>query len=175
MQCDLCGEREATVHLTEIINEASRELHLCEPCAREKGVKMEPTFGLPDLLSGLADLEGELEAAGVKATTPCPQCGMRFEEFRKSGRLGCGACYEAFRRQLEPLLQRIHGGARHTGKAPATTSPKATLQAELEGLKARLKQAVKAEGFEEAAQLRDQIRDVEQRLKPKGSKRPARG
>lgn len=176
MVCDLCNEREATVHLTEIINDQSREVHLCEPCARERGVKMEPSFGLADLLSGLADLDAVITRQGVKASIACPQCGMRLEEIKRSGRLGCGACYEAFHRQLDVLLKRIHGAARHTGKVPAAaaTNNLAKFQAELEGLKARLKQAVKAEAFEEAAQVRDRIRALERRARSHGGGRGQR-
>ncbi len=173
MQCDLCGERAATVHLTEVVNKQSRELHLCEPCAREKGVKMDSPFGFAELLSGLADLETQPATTGAKVTA-CPQCGMRFEEFRKSGRLGCGACYEAFRRQLEPLLTRLHGAGRHAGRAPAATSAAAKRQADLEGLKARLRQAVRAEAFEEAARLRDQLRKLEEPKSAKGAGRVTR-
>ncbi len=173
MQCDLCGTREATVHLTEVINKQSRELHLCEPCAREKGVKMDSPFGFAELLSGLADLEIPPPAAGAKVPA-CPQCGMRFEEFKKSGRLGCGGGYEAFRRQLEPLLTRLHGASRHAGRAPAATSAAAQRQADLEGLKARLRQAIKAEAFEEAARLRDQLRKLEEPKSGKGAGRVTR-
>ena len=174
MTCDLCGKHAATVHLTEIAHERSRELHLCEPCAREKGVKGEPALGLADLMTSLADLEGQLDAPGVPPPAPCPQCGMRFEEFKRSGRLGCGACYAAFQQPLELLLRHIHGASRHAGKAPAATSPVAKLQAELDGLKSRLAQAVKAEAFETAAQGRDQIHLGEQSLKLQGVRRATR-
>lgn len=174
MTCDLCGEREATVHLTEIIQDESRELHLCEPCAREKGVKMDAPFGLADLMTGLTDLGATLEQSGIAPPTACPQCGMRFEDFKRSGRLGCGTCYETFQRGLALLLRQVHGASRHIGKAPAATSPQAKREAELEGLKARLKQAVKSEAFEEAATLRDRIGQLEPPPKPKGTRRGTR-
>lgn len=177
MQCDLCGHVEATVHLTEIVGDQTRELHLCEPCAREKGVKVEPSFGLADLLSGLADLDPSLGATAEQTPLTCPQCGMRFEDVKRSGRLGCGACYEAFRRPIAVLLRRIHGAARHTGKVPAAMSTRARFLADLEGLKARLKQAVKVEAFEDAARLRDQIATAEQQAKRQGgghAQRPRR-
>ena len=173
MTCDLCGKQEATVHLTEMVNEETRDLHLCQPCAKEKGVKLDTAFGLGELLAGLTDLDSQLEATGTKLA-PCPQCGMRFEDFKKSGRLGCGACYEAFRQPLALLLKQIHGAAQHVGRVPAGTSPVAKLQAELDGLKARLKVAVKQEAFEDAAQVRDQIRVVEQQLKRAGGGRAQR-
>ncbi|MBI4313898.1 MAG: UvrB/UvrC motif-containing protein [Candidatus Omnitrophica bacterium] len=157
MQCDLCGKMAATVHLTEIIGDSTRELHLCEPCAREKGVKVEGVFGLAD----------------GKTIAPCPQCGMRFEEFKRSGRLGCGACYGAFKEQIGPLLKQVHGADRHVGRTPKAATLESRRQAELETLKAKLKQAVKSEAFEEAAQMRDQIAMLEKGLK-KGTTRVQR-
>lgn len=175
MTCDLCGKQEATVHLTEIINEQTRELHLCEPCAKAKGVKVENPFGLADLLTGLTELGGAPASGAAASAAACPRCGMRFEDFKRSGRLGCGACYEAFRQPLAGLIKQVHGAARHVGHAPPATSSAASQQAELEGLKARLKQAVKGEAFEEAAQLRDQIRGLESPGKSKGAGRGQRG
>ena len=55
MLCELCKQTQATVHLTEIVNEQMAELHLCEACANQKGAQMESHFGLSELLGGLAD------------------------------------------------------------------------------------------------------------------------
>ncbi|GAI49395.1 unnamed protein product, partial [marine sediment metagenome] len=51
MSCDICHKNEASVHLTEIIDNQITELHLCEECARQKGAQMEQHFGLADLLA----------------------------------------------------------------------------------------------------------------------------
>ncbi len=165
MTCDLCGKTEATVHLTEIINDQTRELHLCEVCAREKGEKAAQDFGLADLLAGLADFSAKTEQ-GAKAPLACAHCGMTYEEFRKTGRLGCGRCYESFYQVLAPLLKRIHGSIQHIGKTPAKLKRKAPRGPEdLVRLKERLKKVVASESFEEAVQLRDQIRALEAKLK----------
>ena len=86
MQCDICHKSEATVHLTEIIDEQITELHLCEECARQKGAQMEQHFGLADLLAGLADLGQQFEV-GAKSETKCPNCGLTYQDFRRIGRL----------------------------------------------------------------------------------------
>ncbi len=182
MTCDLCGKNEATVHLTEIIDEESRELHLCEPCAREKGTGMAQHFGLADLLAGLVDFGAKPEP-GEKVKATCPQCGMTYEDFRKLGKLGCGGCYETFHRLLGSLLKRIHGSIQHVGKNPpkvapaaAPTSPAAPAAAagpsvkksaasQVEQLRAKLKETIAAEKFEEAAALRDKIRALEAKQK----------
>lgn len=159
MTCNLCTQNDATVHLTEIVNDQTRELHLCQSCAKEKGVGPGADFGLSELLGGLADLGTPIKA-GPKASVICPGCGMAYEDFRKTGRLGCGACYETFGKYLAPLLKRIHGSAQHVGKKPApTVREKKPPQETLAQLKERLKAAVASENFEEAVRLRDQIRN----------------
>lgn len=177
MTCDLCSKQEATVHLTEIINDETRELHLCEPCAREKGQETAKSFGLANLLGGLAEfgLKSGGEAQAPPRAAACSQCGMTYEDFRKLGRFGCGRCYESFHRFLTPLLKRIHGSTQHVGKIPsaAAQAPPTKLQGELTDLRERLKAAIAAEAFEEAAALRDRLRALESKSKSgKPGKKP---
>jgi len=161
MKCDVCKTKEATVHLTEIINDKVTKLHLCAQCAREKSQEMEEHFGLADLLSGLADLvpqqgaeKEKYQEAGIK----CASCGFTFQDFRKMGRLGCQACYDTFAGQLSPLLRKIHGTDSHVGKMPVKKEAVCAKAVLVSDLKARLEKAIKLEEFEEAARIRDQIR-----------------
>ncbi|MDD5618115.1 MAG: UvrB/UvrC motif-containing protein [Candidatus Omnitrophica bacterium] len=189
MLCDVCGKNQATVHLTEIVDEQMTELHLCEECAKQKSMQMEQQFGLSDLLGGLVDFgkqgEGQ-ESAKVK----CPNCNMTYEDFKKIGRLGCSNCYSAFIKYLFPLLKRIHGTAVHTGKVPSTVTvgiPSVAVDSsikaeaprprnELADLKNKLQEAVKSENFEEAAKLRDKIKEMEKKsLNTNKSEATARG
>ncbi|MBI3312051.1 MAG: UvrB/UvrC motif-containing protein [Candidatus Omnitrophica bacterium] len=164
MTCDLCSKNNATVHLTEIINDETRELHLCESCAREKGSSAAEQFGLAGLLAGLADF-GAKNGPKVE-TSPCAQCGLTYEDFRKTGRLGCGNCYENFSKVLSPLLKRVHGSNRYQGRLfPPSRKKKAGPEEELGRLKERLKAAVAAEDFEEAARLRDRLRTQQAKTK----------
>ena len=170
MVCNICAKNQATVHLTEIVNDNMTELHLCEECAQKKSNQMESHFGLADLLAGLADLGGHVTKAKKEIKTKCPRCGLTYDDFKRVGRLGCGECYSAFKDSLLPLLKRIHGSTQHYGKTPKklkkvvkTTVVKA--KNEIEGLRDKLQKAIKMEEFEEAALLRDKIRDVERRKK----------
>ncbi len=163
MFCDICGKNAATVHLTEIIDNQMNELHLCEECARKKSEEMEQQFGLSDLLAGMAELGKpvkEKEAVHAK----CANCGLTYADFKKIGRLGCGECYDAFRKYLGPLLKRIHGSNQHVGKIPGKSArvvkPKTN---DLQDLRTKLQLAVEAEAFEEAAKIRDQIKEIEQK------------
>lgn len=162
MQCDICGKKKATVHLTEIVDEQITELHLCEDCAREKSVQMEQQFGLADLLAGLADLNKHSPEGAEKVKVSCLNCGLSYEDFRKFGRLGCSECYASFRDQLNVLLKKIHGSNKHFGKTPVKMS--AAVQKtvdETQTLKEQLRRAIDGENFEEAARLRDKLRELE--------------
>lgn len=162
MQCDVCGKKKATVHLTEIVDEQMSEMHLCEECAREKSAQMEQQFGLADLLAGLSDFGKQAQDIDDKKMQ-CPQCGTTYDDFRKLGRLGCSECYNAFKPHLAALLKKIHGAKQHSGKkmigAPTVMHEKKGIN--VQELKDLLQQAIEREDFEKAAQLRDQIREEE--------------
>ena len=163
MVCNLCDKNLATVHLTEIINDQMRELHLCENCAREKGTEMEQHFGIQDMLAGLADLNEEELEEDAGDRQKCGVCGMTYRDFRKGGRLGCGNCYEVFKKKLIMILRRIHGSTRHVGRIPARTSHDVTEKLRIQELKRKLQRAIEMEEFEEAARLRDEIRKLEKK------------
>ena len=165
MQCDLCSKKKATVHLTEIVDEQMSEMHLCEDCAREKSVQMEQQFGLADLLAGLTDFGKQIKDSD-KIKLQCTNCGMNYDDFRKFGRLGCSECYESYKTHLSALLKKIHGSNHHFGKAPIRI-PKATKKKieDMQDLKFELQHAIEAEDFEKAAEIRDKIRELENRGK----------
>jgi len=163
MICDICAKNEATVHLTEIIDEQMNELHLCEECARQKSTEMDQQFGLSDLLAGMAEFEKPTKEAENAVVTKCPNCGLTYTEFKKIGRLGCGECYSAFRKYLIPLLKRIHGSTHHVGKTPLRIRRPPKKKDDMQELRQRLQAAIENEAFEEAAGLRDQIKELEKK------------
>lgn len=169
MICDICHKNPATVHLTEIIDNKMTELHLCEECAQKKGAQMESHFGLADLLAGLADLGGQFTKTKKESKTKCPRCGLTYEDFKKIGRLGCGECYSAFTEALLPLLKRIHGSTQHSGKSPSKKVTRARrsvkTKGDLQELREKLQRAVELEEYEEAAKLRDKIKEMEKKKK----------
>lgn len=162
MLCDICKKNQATVHLTEIVDEQMNELHLCEQCAKQKSVQMEQQFGLADLLAGLTDLGKQTkEDVSQQVALRCPGCGLTYEDFRKVGRLGCSKCYVTFKKYLSSLLKKIHGSNQHVGKTPLKSSRVVKEKSELLDLREKLQHAVQVEEFEEAAKIRDKIRDLE--------------
>ena len=106
----------------------------------------------------------QVETIGKK----CEKCGVSEEQFAKKGLLGCGDCYPIFEEKMLPLLRRIHGNTRHTGKVPERTGGRARLVKEIEVIKRQLKEAISREEFERAAQLRDSIRQMEKNLEEGG-------
>jgi len=160
MVCDICGKKPATVHLTEIIDEQMNELHLCEECAHQKSAQMEQQFGLSDLLGGLAEFEKPHLGKEV-VSLKCAKCGLAFSDFKKIGRLGCAECYKTFRKYLGPLLKRIHGSSIHYGKSPTKGVKPVRKKTDIQELRLRLQKAVEVEAFEEAARIRDQIKELE--------------
>ena len=157
MKCQKCT-KAATMHITEILAEEQfEELHLCEECAQKYLSESDnPKKSASGKSSGISPLEDE--EPGPLAHD-CPVCGIKFVEFRNSGRLGCPHDYQEFRTELLPLLENIHGETRHVGKTPRRR-PKT--QSELIQLRKRLQQAVTREAYEEAAQIRDRIRHLEE-------------
>ncbi len=163
MVCDICAVNQATVHLTEIVDEQMTELHLCEECAKTKSMDMEQHFGLGDLLGGLSDL-GKAQVEGREnVKLKCSNCGISYEDFRKMGRLGCGECYNSFRKYLMPLLKRIHGSNKHYGKMPLMLTRPVEEKSEIAELKAGLEKAIQDEEFEEAARIRDMLKELEKK------------
>lgn len=164
--CDNCGSGDAVVHLTQIVNNQMSTFHLCERCAAEKGLDTTPepaNFPLTDFLAQM----GEGERAGLRASgeTACAFCGLTFEDFRETGRLGCPHCYTTFEAPLRGLLRRIHGSTQHMGKVYLPPDPSSTeMEKRLETLRRKLQRAVEAEDFERAARIRDEIRTVEPAL-----------
>ena len=160
MQCQLC-DKPATVHLTEVTDGDRLERHLCEECAQNEGItismELAPIKSVPvkELLSTLAAAQDEAhDLAGLQ----CPECQLRWVDFRKSGLLGCAADYEAFAEPLGRLIKQAQAGRHeHLGKTPKRLGPNVSARTTLRKLRHDLKEAVAGEDYEGAARLRDEI------------------
>jgi len=165
MKCYKC-DRQATFHITDLVDGKPNELHLCEECAQaflspsdEDAAEVMPAMaGL--LAQHLAVGETADELARLDQRV-CPVCGISFLEFRKLGRLGCPHDYVFFSEELEPLLMNIHDQTRHIGKVPKRCPQGADQQTQLIRLRREMKEAIATENYEQASQLRDQIREIE--------------
>ncbi len=164
MVCNACGQNEATIHLTEILNAQMVEIHLCETCAEQKGADFKTHFDFNKLLASLADFGTALKSE-EQGGLACSSCGMITEEFARTGRLGCAVCYQSFEKLLLPLLKRVQRDIQHIGKVPDEAPPAVKRNANLRELHGRLQKCIEAEDFEGAAQLRDKISQVEEKKK----------
>ena len=163
MLCCICKEREATVHYTKIDGDKVQKVDLCEECSKTKGVNDPVGFELADLLLGLGASKEIAESAGG-VDLKCPRCGFTQADFKKAGRLGCPECYKTFAEGLEGLLKTMHKGTRHIGKVPESLRQSRELSDRLKTLQKRLAKAVQDENFEQAAALRDEIKQMSARL-----------
>ena len=159
MLCCICKEKEATVHLTQIAGDKMQKVDLCEECAKTKGVNDPAGFSLADLLLGLGASQ-EMEQAAGGSDLKCPRCGFTQSDFKKAGRLGCSECYATFAEGLEGLLKTMHKGTRHAGKVPEALRQSREQADRLKLLQKKLAKAIEGEKFEEAAKLRDEIKQV---------------
>ena len=166
MLCTRCHKNEATVYYSQTVNGQKQEMHICSECANELGLNMGPSmFHMGNFLNGLLGKGISNAAAPVQSsmhTRPaCSACGMRLDDFARTGLFGCPACYDVFKPYLPETLKKIHGSAEHTGKIPLRLQGKVHVRSRLEALKVDLNNAIANEEFERAAILRDEIRTLE--------------
>lgn len=166
MKCDICHVRDATVHLTEVVNDKVAKLHLCEECAKSKSEEMQSHFGLTDLIASLMDFAPTLSDANIteEKAAKCSRCGMTYYDFQRLGKLGCEKCYDDFKDDLSVLLRKIHGSDKHVGKMPFMGINVAKEQEVLKRLKNELDELIHDEEFEKAVMLRDRIRELEGKI-----------
>ena len=162
MLCQDCGKREATVHLTQVINNKKMVLNLCRECAEKRGFR-NPLEGVPfplaEFLSSMLS-QAQQEKPSKELEVVCSVCKMSFSDFAKTGRLGCGSCYLTFRSQLNDLLRKVHGSTQHRGKFPHSTRDVMKPLWEETKLQEELRKAIEDEDFERAAQIRDRIKTL---------------
>lgn len=172
MKCQKCNIREANVHLVKSVNGIKKEIHMCDKCAAEDmemgeltaGLGQSSLFGLGNLLSGLFSAGyslGEQEPISLTGSVKCKKCGMSLQEFKNNGTMGCDECYEAFGKNIEPLLKRLHGSVVHKGRVPGKIEHKIKADREIDRLKELLNKAICEEAYEKAAELRDEIKALE--------------
>ena len=173
MKCELCHKAEAETAIRKKAGGGEQELFVCRACAHETSrgeasaaPKQDASApGPSDALSALPlmgmilDAAFEIVGRAVNLSElTCPACGITRSEYRKSSRLGCPACYEAFAKELDTAVLEMHRSLQHAGKTPE----KAKAVWQRQQLENALNDAVKGQRYEEAIALRDQIRRLSQ-------------
>ena len=182
MLCENCGKREANVRYSENINGVKKEMHLCEECSRKLGISSKMDFSMPSLdipsffgsfLEDFSTPEFMPFLNEVKQLT-CDSCGSTFEDIINFGRYGCANCYDVFEDRMDPILKKLQGANRHNGRLGKISDNKVKFEEKdkvpneqganesnkLEKLQNDLKLAIKEERYEDAAKLRDEIKEM---------------
>ena len=161
MLCEECGKNQATVSITVTTGGNTSTRRLCPECMK----KMELNLVKGDIqsfLSSVLSVLGSEKKTEEQPTVVCSSCGLSYQEFEHTGRLGCAQCYRDFADQLKPSLQKIHGRTQHAGRRPKAyvPDPQDELNQRVNELRKLMDEAVAAENFEEAARLRDELRSL---------------
>lgn len=181
MLCERCKKNEATFYYHENVNGNKKTYRLCRDCANdleksgeiraaddEKSIFdsfdsfMSDPFGqMNALLSGMFPGSDKKQLSSAdKEEKKCPVCGMTFREFARNGMAGCPACYETFAEELKPAISRVHGHSTHSGRVPMRLREKYDTAKRIAELEAERDSAVKAENYERAAEIRDELKKL---------------
>lgn len=160
MLCEKCGKNNATTHIRSVVNGVVTEKNLCAHCAAEEGYAGFSGGGLTQMLASV--FGDALTSKSALHSKRCKCCGAAFSDIAESGKAGCSECYTTFYEDLAPYLKRVHGATKHAGRVPnraplTVTSKDDTVAA----LRMKLNGLIKEERFEEAAEVRDRIKQLE--------------
>ena len=146
MLCTACKVAEATDHFTLVKEGKLLKVSLCEVCREAFGYTKSPGTGA--------------DPGDPQAGSGCPGCGFPLAEYRATRRMGCPECYQVFAEGLEGLLKTMHKGTRHVGKSPEALRQSRDNAEKLKSLQKKLVKAIESEDFEQAAKLRDELKDL---------------
>ncbi len=178
MICENCKERPASVIITQESVAGSVERQFCEKCAfHTQTFQFDPNqepLSIQQFLShwfgGADPFQAKQQTRGEQSEGPaCPSCGLTFPKFLDIGKFGCATCYDTFRGRLPYVFGKLHNGhAKHTGKVPVSFNKLYAIKRKIEEVRLKMKEAVEAERFEEAAALRDEANTLRLNLEQGG-------
>lgn len=161
MKCENCGKNEATITYNQNINGKVTSINLCEDCARALNI----FSGLDDIFSPMILDLGYILPEEVK----CEKCGYTLSKYRETGLFGCDECYKTFKKEIDEILLRLQGKNRNIvskrlenkNKVEEKEKVLETKEDKVWLLKKKLQKLVEEENFEEAANVRDEIKKIE--------------
>lgn len=157
MLCEKCKKNIATMHIKSVVNGVVSEKHLCSNCYDDTSFNDETS--LDDMLLSLMNNHF---TPSIKSVNRCPVCNSTLNDISNSGKVGCPKCYEVFKESLIPFIKRIQGNINHIGKTPNNNLNMTPDNSnEIDKLKEKLKSLIAEEKFEEAAVIRDRIKELE--------------
>ena len=167
MLCQYCDKNNATIHYTEVINGQVKKIHICENCAKTKGIDAGLPFSFSDVFSALSKgLEkiSSLPNAATDASLQCPGCNLQIQELMNQGRMGCAQCYETFESILNDILTNVQKSPCHVGKMPRKCIHFDDVNRRIEEREKNLQAAIREERYEDCVVLRDELRKLKEAL-----------
>lgn len=171
MLCQKCHKKTASVFISSIINGNETKVYLCDDCAKDYPLfnfNMEEPFSIKDIIDKFKSEESQLSSSQlldvdeINKEIVCTNCYTTYDEYKQTGKLGCSKCYEAFEKQLKPILRNIYGNTEYIGKIPKINGAHIYINKEIKVLKEDLNRAVEKEEYEKAAHIRDKIKELEE-------------
>ena len=152
--CDYC-DQDAVYHDVQIKNGVHNTQNLCKQHATEAGFLIDSVDLSIVLNIGESDLPSKSRAVA------CSDCGMTIAQYKEKSLLGCPTCYETFRNKLKHIIAEVQDNhLQHIGRAPSSEGVDVNRHLEVLRLLKKLDKAVNQEEYEQAATLRDQIREL---------------
>lgn len=176
MLCQKCHKKTASVFISSIINGQETRVYLCDDCAKDYPLfnfNFQDPFSIKDVMDKFKINENdsidkdkgkllEIDNESKEKDIICPNCYSTYNEYRQTGKLGCSRCYEAFEKELKPILKNIYGYEEYIGKIPKKNDGHIYISKEIRILKEDLNRAVEQEEYEKAADIRDKIKEMEE-------------
>ncbi|TYQ16636.1 UNVERIFIED_CONTAM: protein arginine kinase activator [Acetivibrio alkalicellulosi] len=161
MLCQKCHKRVANIQFTQVINNNKIVIYLCDQCAKDEGkFSIGSPLSINDFFSGIMGVP-YMASVHQQSDLVCNTCNTSYEEFKKTGKIGCADCYKVYGEKLLPLLKRLHGNVQYNGKIPEKIYSQVKVSREISKLKEQLELCIKNEQYEKAATIRDQIKNME--------------
>ena len=160
MLCEKCNKNIATTHIHTVVNGVSKEMHLCSQCAANEGFHSAIDGGFNSMLATMFGETSALNSKGKEKRCEC--CGSTFNDIALTGKAGCPDCYKTFYNEFLPYVKRVHGSVKHIGKTPETSGKNENKEnSSIVALKTELSRLIAEEKFEQAAVIRDRIKELE--------------
>lgn len=157
MKCSKCGKNNANITYEQNINGEITNLNLCESCAKKLGVfNSFDSFFKPMVLDLDYILPEEIK---------CKKCGYTLSKYKNTGLFGCDSCYDTFKKEADSIIMKLQGKNRNVQKLAKANKKEAKVKeqnqsmSKIDKMKAELQKLIQEEKFEEAAILRDKIKE----------------
>ena len=159
MLCQKCHKKTASVFISSIINGQETRMYLCSDCAKDYPLfnfNFQEPFSIKDVMDKFNIDENNQSDEQYDKLLATDE-----ESTDKDIICSNSKCYEAFEKQLKPILKNIYGYDEYIGKIPKKVEGDVYISKEIRILKEDLIRAVEKEEYEKAADIRDKIKHLQ--------------